>query len=75
MLKSMSFQPSMAAGSLAMGLLGIGPPAAGGLLGIVRAGVDAAVFYLHELGWEHFLDRPRRDSARTVDFRYFGTHS
>jgi uncharacterized membrane protein len=42
------------------------------VLELARAGIDTAVFYLHELGWERYLESPRRDSARLVDFAYFG---
>jgi uncharacterized membrane protein len=77
MFKSLTFQPLTAAGSLALGLVGLGggPVAAGGLVALFHAGLDTAVFYAHELGWERYLGRPRRDSARTVDFVYFGNRA
>jgi uncharacterized membrane protein len=72
LLKSLTFRPLAVAGSLAMSLIELGPPSPGGVLELARAGIGTAVFYLHELGWERYLDRPRRDSARVVDFAYFG---
>lgn len=71
--KALTFQPIVAAGSLAMWLVGLGPAAAPGLLGAARAGVDTAVFYLHELVWDRWVRQPRRDTVRFVDFRYFGS--
>lgn len=75
LLKSLSFRPLVAAGTLAMGAVGLGPAAAGGMLGVIQASLDTVVFYLHELGWDRFLGKPRRDSARTIDFPYYGTRT
>ena len=75
LLKSLTFRPLVAAGSLAMAVVGLGPAAAGGAMSIIQAGVDTTVFYLHELGWDRLLGKPRRDSARTMDFTYYGTRT
>ena len=75
LLKLLTFRPLVAAGSLAMAVVGLGPAAAGGAMSIIQAGVDTTVFYLHELGWDRLLGNPRRDSARTIDFTYYGTRT
>jgi len=73
--KALSYQPLLALGSLAAWFAGGAPILAEGVLSVLRAGLDTAVFYAHELGWERFAGTPRRDSARIVDFRYFGDHA
>ena len=50
--KALSYQPMLALGSLAAWFAGGAPILAEGLLGVLRAGLDTAVFYAHELGWE-----------------------
>lgn len=75
LVKALTFQPLVAAGSLAMWLVGLGPAATPGLLGAARAGLDTAAFYLHELAWDRWVRYPRRDTVRLVDFRYFGSRS
>ena len=73
--KALSYQPLLALSSLAAWFAGGTPILAEGLLGVLRTGLDTAVFYAHELGWERLAGTPRRDSARIVDFRYFGDHA
>ena len=60
--KALSYQPLLALGSLAAWFAGGAPILAEGLLGVLRTGLDTAVFYVHELGWE----RLRASHAATV---------
>lgn len=75
--KALTYRPLAALAGAGLALLGgaevAAVGAAAGAYGLLRAGLDTAVFYAHELGWERLGTRPRRDSARTVDFRYFGS--
>jgi uncharacterized membrane protein len=73
--KALSYQPILVLGSLAAWFAGGAPILVEGVLGMLRVGLDTAVFYAHELGWERLAGQPRRDSARIVDFRYFGDHA
>ncbi|MGE0719361.1 MAG: DUF2061 domain-containing protein, partial [Alphaproteobacteria bacterium] len=73
--KTMSYRPMVSFANIFIDYYWIGQPFAAGVLVFLQVTVNTTKFYFHELAWEGIAGGgARRDSARTIDFEYFGTN-
>lgn len=72
--KTLSYRPMVSLANVFIDYYWIGTPFAAGVLVLLQVTVNTTKFYFHELAWERIRGGgTRRDSARTIDFAYFGT--
>jgi uncharacterized membrane protein len=74
--KTLAYRPIVSFINVFLDYYWIGYPYAAGVLVFLQVTVNSTKFYFHELAWERFgAISARRDSARTVDFSYYGTNA
>ncbi|MCC7274960.1 MAG: DUF2061 domain-containing protein [Alphaproteobacteria bacterium] len=74
--KTLSYRPMVSLANVFIDYYWIGAPFAAGVLVLLQVTVNTTKYYFHELAWESIAGGgTRRDSARTIDFDYFGTNS
>jgi len=74
--KTLAYRPIVSLLNVFIDYWWIGFPYATGVLVFLQVTVNSTKFYFHELAWERLgAVTARRDSARTVDFAYYGTNA
>lgn len=72
--KTLAYRPTVSLANIFIDYYWIGQPFATGVLLLLQVTINSFKFYFHELAWESFgAAGQRRDSPRTIDFRYGGT--
>ncbi len=74
--KTLAYRPIVSFLNVFIDYWWIGYPYAAGVLVFLQVTVNSTKFYFHELAWERLgAVSTRRDSARTVDFSYYGVNA
>lgn len=74
--KTLAYRPTVSLANIFIDYYWIGQPFATGVLLLLQVTINSFKFYFHELAWESFgAAGQRRDSPRTLDFKYGGIDS